>query len=690
MGNTIVNLPLAKSGYVRQEYPGSVFPTNSSTVYYLDDTSSGAGKWLYLGFSHLSGVLRYRRIYDCRLRVQCGENFVTAYACKADFTPSSLRWDNKPGPYYTDYRGLLRATYSPSGLLDRWFSALDDDKKKTIAPLFLYNYACFLMTSATKDATANGAKIVLSGGGTPYLEVTLDDSICVKSKITVRSAPTSGYVNPRNTSSFSWGFDRLSSETYYCAETFVQSSAALKWKTSGSDTWNTINASGSTQSLTVPANTFPAASTIEWYLTGTDTAGTSSESTHYTFSTAAGTAYANLISPVGSVEDGSKQIRITWDAVTTDGQAPSYVDLWWKLPATSEQNWTSILSHATWKTSHTMAAGVFPAGECQIALRAYNVDDVAGPWFQLSGNNWPSFICVAAPNAPAGLQATSVPRTTISWQATGQEAFEIEVDGEPIVKQYSQTTYQYRCDEPLSDGEHTIRVRIQGVYGLWSAWASVTVDIANNPPSTLVLSGRFDVDAFMTLEISNQPEAPIIQWYRDGVRIAQTHGPTTFTDRTVLGEHSWHAEMWYNTGNYSRSNVITGILKSCETRIADLAYGSSWLTLNLSENSNSVQNFNWSRASNLRHVRGSAFPVLEMGESEDLTGSYECAFKDVQTARKLEALKGKVVIVKSRGGQVLIGALTKLQKRMKEFYITYSFSIQQIHWEDMVYYDQAD
>ena len=148
--------------------------------------------------------------------------------------------------------------------------------------------------------------------------------------------------------------------------------------------------------------------------------------------------------------------------------------------------------------------------------------------------------------------------------------------------------------------------------------------------------------------------------------------------------------MWFSSGYYSRSNVITGTLKSCETRIADIAYGSSWLTLNLSESSNSTQNFSWSRASNLRHVRGSAFPVLEMGESEDLTGSYECAFKDVQTARKLEALKGKVVIVKSRGGQILIGALTKLTKRMKEFYITYSFSIQQIQWEDFVNYDQTN
>lgn len=682
MAQATVNLSLTKSGYTRSDYPTTVYPTNSSTVYACNRLGTSAvGKHLFLGFSPLSSSLKNRRIYNVQMRVQCDPVAIHAYACKADFNPATLCWGNEPAPFYDSSQGWLAAGYSPIDFADRWLTP-NSYYQSFASSLFLKTCACYL-----EGTTENSAKIVLANGSAPYLEVTYDDNLNVKSKITPRSAPSSGYVNPRSATGFSWAFDRDSTEEYYCAGDFTQSSAALKWKTSGSSSWNTVSASGSTQSLTVPANTFPTASTIEWYLTGTDTSGTTSESAHYSFSTAAGTASAVLISPVGSVEDGSKMIPITWTATTTDGQTPAYFDLYWKLYA--DTDWTTIFEHEPWVTSYDAAAGMFPAGEIQIAIRAYNVDDVAGPWFKPS-DAYPRFICVAAPPAPAGLQATEVPLASISWQATGQEAYEIEIDSVSVKKAYSPSVYSWDLDEPLEDGEHVIRVRVQGVYGLWSDWASVTVDIANDAPSELTLTGRFDVDAELLMETSPHEEDPHVHWYRDGVRIAETDGTMAFTDRTVLGEHTWYAEIWSSSGNYSRSNTVTGALKSCVTRIAAIDYGSPWVTLELSENSDSVQSFSWSKTSSLRHVRGSAFPVVELGEMEDLTGSYDCAFKTVQEARQLEALKGRIVIVKSRGGEVLIGALTKLSKRMKDFYITYSFSVQQIQWEDMVKYDAND
>lgn len=682
MANVTVNLSVTKSGYIKQANPTTVFPTNSGTVYLCNRSGpDNDGRVLIFGFQQLSSSLKNRRLYNVRFLIQHSGWWASAKPCTSDFNPSTLCWDNAPA-YVSGYGVSLSDESYSSAISDKWLAPMSISETSLLASQFLKYCTCYVDSSPEANF-----KTVLSGGGAPYFEITYDSSVNVKSKITPRSGPTSGYSNPRNATTFSWEFERDSTETYYCAGDFTQSSASLKWKTSGASSWNTVNASGSTKSLTVAANTFPTASTIEWYLTGTDTAGTSSESAHYTFSTAAGTASAIPVSPINSVEDGSKKIILRWTLTSTDGQAPIYVDLQRKIPSAS--SWTSIWNKHDAVSSCTCSVGLFPAGENQWRVRAYNVDDVAGPWSSVNGNP-PSFICVAAPNAPTGLQATAVPRTTINWQSTGQEACEIEIDGTSILKQYSPSANQYKLSKPLSDGDHVIRVRIQGVYGLWSDWTEITVSIVNDPPNVLTLSGRFDVDAELLVDISTHPDDPYVHWYRDGVRIAETHGPVSFTDRTALGEHSWFAEMWFSSGYYSRSNIITGTLKSCETRIADIAYGSSWLTLNLSENSNRTQNFSWSRASNLSHVRGSAFPVLEMGESEDLTGSYECAFKDVQTARKLEALKGKVVIVKSRGGQILIGALTKLTKRMKEFYITYSFSIQQIQWEDFVNYDQTN
>lgn len=58
------------------------------------------------------------------------------------------------------------------------------------------------------------------------------------------------------------------------------------------------------------------------------------------------------------------------------------------------------------------------------------------------------------------------------------------------------------------------------------------------------------------------------------------------------------------------------------------------------------------------------------------------AFKDMASAEAFEQLKGKVVIVKSRAKEVVVGAITQLEKIAGDFFITYDFTIQRINWED--------
>lgn len=689
MANATVNLSLIKSGYVRQDSPGTVYPTSSSGVYLCSEKKYyGSDRRLYMAFEHMPDNIKNRRVYGIRMKTQIGWNAFHAYAC-GDFDPATLCYSNAPKCItINNYASLWGEVDTVNrSMADRWLaplSTLREEVQYAYSTNLLKAYALYLDTSGSDDSAAAGAKTVLSGGNAPYLEITYDDSVDVLSQITVKSGPTSGYVSPYKTKYFSWSFETLYTEEYVCGGVFTQQSAAIKWRVSGGDTWNTINADGSTQNITVPANTFPAASTIEWYLTGTDTVGTTSQTVHYSFSTAAGSAIATAVSPMNSVEDGSQAVVLRWILSSEDAQAPAYVDLQWKK--STDSTWTSLLSHDDAVEACTVSGGIFPAGEIQWRVRAYNVDDTAGSW-STAGGSYPSFICVAAPDAPQGLEGTNVPMTTVSWQSSGQEAYEIELDGVSVVKDYGPFVNSWTADRPLEDGTHVIRVRLQGVYGLWSAWAETSVDVSNQPDGTLSIAGKFDVDALLQAELHDSSETmEHVRWYRDGKYIALT-GPDPFIDRMVLGEHSYFAEIWMEDGNYIRSNTITGIMKSCETRIASAEYGSSWLLLNLSENSDSVQAFTWSKASSLRHVRGSAFPVVEIGENEDLTASYDCAFTTVQEARQFEELKGRIVIIKSRGGQVLIGAMTNLVKQVKDFYITYSFSVQRIHWEDFVSYE---
>ncbi|MBO7176679.1 MAG: ATP-binding cassette domain-containing protein, partial [Clostridia bacterium] len=50
----------------------------------------------------------------------------------------------------------------------------------------------------------------------------------------------------------------------------------------------------------------------------------------------------------------------------------------------------------------------------------------------------------------------------------------------------------------------------------------------------------------------------------------------------------------------------------------------------------------------------------------------------------LEALRGKIVIIKSRRGKVTVGGLTSIRRTISEFYIVYDFTVQEIDWEDFV------
>lgn len=497
-----------------------------------------------------------------------------------------------------------------------------------------------------------------------------------ESKITPQNSPTSGYKNPREDITFSWYFANT-------AGNYEQSSASLFWRESGTDTWTQIDAAGSTKSLTVPANTFPTASAVEWYLSGTDSSGSASQTDVYTFSTTASTAYATVVRPVNSVEDGSAPITFKWTLQSADGLEMSRVNLWWKLPSEDNQSWHVIKSSTEIITEWTVDAGYFPAGEIEWLVHAYNIDGTRGP------DSKSSFICVDAPDPVQGLTATAVPLTTISWQSEGQEAYEISIDGEVVKKAYGVGVYSWKVTEPLEDGEHTISVRIQGLYGLWSQPSVTSILVSNSPPWEMYLSGEFTADARLKLDLNGNTINPLdVRWYRDDTYIAWTTGTLEFEDRFVLGQHRYHAEIWIADGNYIRSNDVIGKMSTDATIVA-LAAGGEWLNIGLSENSADVQQFSWSRTVALLHVCGSVYPIMETSPFEDLTGSYNCAFVNQDDAARFEALRGHPVIIKSRRGNVITGAIVALTKKETNFYTSYTFNVQRLQWEDFVRDDQT-
>lgn len=492
----------------------------------------------------------------------------------------------------------------------------------------------------------------------------------VKSQITPQDSPTSGYKDPRNAITFKWYFATPTAS-------YDQASAVFHWRIKGDETWNDVAAAGSETSVTIPANTFPVNSEIEWYISGTDAGGCSSQSSTYTINTIAATSYAICLAPVGRVEDGTQAITFRWMVQNSDGTAPSRMLLWWKLPSESQSEWHQLLDTTEEIYEYTVPPETYDAGPVQWRVQAYNRDDIAGPV------NEASFVVLRAPDAPQGLSATAVPMTTVSWQSTWQEAFEITIDGKIAAAEYGPATYSWQVPEPLADGVHQIRLRIQGAYGLWSNYAETSILVENVPAGTLDLAGTFGTDA--ELQISAEIEEDTeVQWYRDGKRIGRTVGKTAFTDRFALGLHRYHAEIWQADGNYTRSNTVTGTMRVRWPMIAD-ASGGAWISLKLSEDSRREQSFSWSMETSATHIHGRTYPVMELSPYENLSGSYDGAFRTAEEAAAFEQLRGKVVVLKNPGGRVIVGGLVQLKGKDNLFYYTYSFNLQRSDgWEDFV------
>lgn len=496
------------------------------------------------------------------------------------------------------------------------------------------------------------------------------------SQITQQNCPTSGYANPRNAIPFSWYFKNTAGD-------YEQQSASLFWREAGDTEWTEIQASGSTMSLTVPADTFPIASTVEWYLYGTDSSGSSSQTPTYSFSTSASLIDAVCKTPVNSVEDGSAPIRFTWELWSNDGYAASRTIFMWKKASDSDTpaNWHTEMDVDRTVIDITANANLFPAGEIDWKVVCYNIDGIEGSWGSAS------FVCVAAPNPVLGLAATPVPLTTISWQSEGQQAYEITIDGEVVQRAWGPAVYSWKVPEPLAEGEHVISVRIQGIYELWSQPAETSIQVGG-PRSQGVLSAEFGADAVLRHSLNDA--ATEIRWYRDGKLIGTSRGdgtaPAEFRDRRVLGEHSYFARYWWNNGeDYDQTNTVTGTMRTETTLIADLDdYAAPWQDLRLTDSSSGREEYSWSRGSATQHVHGSKWPRLERSEFEELSAGFNIAFRYKEDIRAFETLLGKTVILKSRGDHVMVGMLGSVKKTVRRFYTSYSFRLEQIHAEDFV------
>ena len=510
--------------------------------------------------------------------------------------------------------------------------------------------------------------ITTKGTNRPYLEVTVDPTVVIG--LSVESvSPVEGAIIKTQDSIFSWG----TKASGKCIAEVEQVSAVFRWRSGTSGTIHTIAVSGNTQSVTVPANTFAGTTSIQWQVAVTANSGVTTTSDWVTLSTADATPTAAPLSPVDTVIDGSKDVLFQWQHSISTGTAQSKADL---QKSTDGQTWTTLATITGAEKQWTCPAGTLTSSIKYWRVRTYNADGVAGEWSDAA-----QIVVIAAPTAPSIQIKSTGPRPSISWQTSEQEAYQVELDGVLSGGTHYGTEKTWTSSAYLADGNHTVRVRVQNQYGMWSDWGAAALPVTNTPGSAITLSVQASSVADLSWQTSGSYDHYLV--YRNGKPIAELT-QTQYTDELSSGSTTYQVRGCYDdSSNYGLSSAVTVDVRAEVHQVSDLDTGQT-LLLPYSDSQHRQTTRTISRQVELLQLSGAYYPVAVEVDSGTDALSITAALTDEGEIRQLMGLVGKLVCAKTPQGDMVIGYITSLPKQYDGFLNVFNFTVEQIDYDDEV------
>ena len=693
MANATTTLSVIKSGYVRERNPDTVYITDDEAKYDVHSSKGGLGTRdaaeLLFYVSEFPSALRRKSLVKLDFVVSidwqnlADDDASTLIVSCGDFNPETLTYNNRPTPSYTGIFSEMFRKWT-DGFRDITFTIDREHYPSTPSATvfswiqnFIINRGLYASNYANDTSTLYYKTVLTDGVTKPYLLVTYDDETDLTSTILYKSGPISGYRNPRKPIEFAWYFSKANSGLYCVDEEWQQSSAVFYWKTIDDETYTPVAISGNVQSITIPGTendqTFPILSTIQWYVSGTDEDGTTTQTRTFSFSTSAPTVKANITSPVNTIEIRNQPIVISWNVSSASIYGQSAYRIEWKRK--EDTNWATLAEAVGSETSYVVPENTFPTGAIQLRITLANIDGIEGE------STTTDFICYGAPDAPV-VDIDEVPFATISWQSADQVAYEIEVDGEDYGP-YFGTSKSFSIPDYLEDGTHEIKVRVMGDSGFWSEWNTKQISITNIPGNDLTLKVLANVDAYMNWN-TNEDVANFYV-YRNGKQIARTSG-NEFVDRYSNGEVEYYVINRLPSGNYSKSRTLERTIK-VESPMFALLDGGEWLKIRYSLQSESDPSYTDTQTVTYNQISGDIFPSVSIDEHLNTEISFSAVFlyTDEEDRKRFEGMLGKKIIVKFQDGWCGVCVISSWIKQPKKHYYTaYTFTLHRIEWEDFV------
>lgn len=491
-------------------------------------------------------------------------------------------------------------------------------------------------------------------------------------------SPSAGaFVNRAQKNTFTWDAEDDTEPTQVCFAEIKQTSAVFEWRVKNASASNTISVSGATTACTVPANTFPSG-TIEWRVKVTANSGTTTTSAWQEITTTDVTPTAKPVSPSGIVIDATIVNRFSWQHIISTGTPQSKADLQWSADGTT---WNTLATVAGENQYYDVPANKFTSGTKYWRVRTYNTDNTASEWSDKA-----EFIAINAPSAPSIVIQSTGPRPRITWQTTEQEAYQLTLSSGYASGTVYGTEKAWRSPVYLADGSYTVRVRVQNKYGMWSEWSAAALPVSHTEGEAITLSVDAAHEAALTWQTAGSYNFYLVE--RDGVTIARTV-QKQYIDHTSIGSVTYRVRGCYDeSDNYGVSNSDTVEILPETNMICDLETG-IWLEMRLSETQLRTNRTSFSAGVSTVHLAGLAYPIEERSEQRDRALSVACAWPHAQRAAALalEALVGRLVCLKDRYGNMVIGSLPSLESNCDEFMRRYSFTISHTNREEAITLD---
>ena len=510
----------------------------------------------------------------------------------------------------------------------------------------------------------------------PFLECEYsDDDVGIQAS---DFAPSSGaFVNRKQKNTFTWACKDDTDLTQVCFAEIKQTSAVFEWRVKNASTSKTINVSGATTACTVPANTFPSG-TIEWRVKVTANSGTTTTSAWQEITTTDVAPSCKPVSPSGIVIDATIVNRFSWQHIISTGTPQSKADLQWSADGTT---WNTLATVTGENQYYDVPANTFTSGTKYWRVRTYNTDGTASAWSDKA-----EFIAINAPSAPSIVIQSTGPRPRITWQTSEQEAYQLTLSSGYASGTVYGTEKAWRSPVYLADGSYTVRVRVQNKYGMWSEWSAAALPISHTEGEAINLTVTAGHEAALTWQTAGSYDFYLVE--RDGVAIARTV-QKQYIDHTSIGSVTYRVRGCYDeSDNYGVSNSDTVEILPETNMICDLETG-VWLEMRLSKTQLRTNRTSFSAGVSTVHLAGLAYPVEERSEQRDRALSVACAWPHAQRAAALalEALVGRLVCLKDRYGNMVIGSLPSLESNCDEFMRRYSFTISHTNREEAIALD---